>query len=69
MTENLKPCPFCGGKALIFVAGQDFSGKESCPDKITYFYNVQCLKCGMGHIGDFNTYQEALKAWNRRVES
>lgn len=58
MDENtypqLLPCPHCGGKA-----------------KITLFYasyTVACMECpACVFLGPYQTKEEAIKAWNRRV--
>ena len=50
MTIELKPCPFCGGKAEMMG--------------ITFVY-VKCLKCGVETMG-FREEDEAAGAWNRR---
>ena len=52
MTE-LKHCPFCGGEASTYVAYDDG-------------YYVCCDECGCG-LPVFNTEQEAIEAWNKRV--
>ncbi|MBR1436961.1 MAG: Lar family restriction alleviation protein [Synergistaceae bacterium] len=54
MTEQLRPCPFCGGEARIFY-----------PD--CTFPSVGCRKCGT--VSSRYVYmQEAIDAWNRRKE-
>ena len=53
MNENLKPCPFCGGKAELFGTGKD-----------GIFY-VECLECDVD--SNFDTPEEAITAWNRRI--
>ena len=35
--EELKPCPFCGGKAIIMQHWKDFKTNK---------YIVKCIKCG-----------------------
>ena len=52
MTE-LRKCPFCGGEASIYVAYDDG-------------YYVCCDECGCG-LPVYNTEQEAIEAWNKRV--
>lgn len=54
MNEELKSCPFCGGKAEVNL----FLGN----------YCVTCTNC-MGAIFPDKgmTEEEATKAWNRRV--
>lgn len=63
MFENLKPCPFCGSKAYLFVN-----------DGVRVF----CYKCGastkilvdgmsaQGITG--NATRAVIEAWNRRVD-
>lgn len=56
MTENLKPCPFCGSEAeLRFSEGE--SGKR--------YYWIPCKKCSCCQT-IFDTPQEAVSAWNSR---
>lgn len=54
MNEELKPCPFCGGKAEISLLLSN--------------YGVACTSC-MGAIfpAKEQTREEAIKAWNRRA--
>ena len=52
---DLKPCPFCGGRAELF--GTKNSG---------IFY-VKCLECDVD--GNFDTPEEARAAWNRRISN
>lgn len=49
--DKLKPCPFCGGKAIY--AG--LRGKN---------YEICCLDCP-AFIVD-RTIEDAVKAWNKR---
>lgn len=56
MTEQLKPCPFCGSEAeLRFSEGE--SGKR--------YYWIPCKKCSCCQT-IFDTPQEAVSAWNNR---
>lgn len=51
--EKLKSCPFCGGEArTIPYSFEDFA--------------VRCKECGCG-TGIYDTEEEAIEAWNRRV--
>ncbi len=52
---ELKPCPFCGGTKfnIVNVYGEDF-----------YVACHTCTTCGPSG----ETYEEAIEAWNRRVE-
>ena len=55
MTEpKLKPCPFCGGEAEIFVSD------------ITDRALVYCRGCD-AQIKMQQNEQEAVEAWNKRV--
>lgn len=56
MSNKLKPCPFCGGKA------------EFSEDEFFCRYSVVCTECG----AETNTYgveQNAIDAWNNRVRT
>lgn len=50
---ELKPCPFCGGEA-----------KVSCGSN---YCEVYCIKC-FGRV-EQNGIDEAIEAWERRVEN
>ncbi len=57
MTDELKPCPFCGGEAELMTG-------EECAQ-------VQCLKMKF-HLGpyvwgDNDASMEAIAAWNTRT--
>lgn len=54
MNNELKPCPFCGGMNLYYAEGM--------------FYAVECADCGGKVVGAYRTEEEAVKAWNRRVQ-
>ena len=56
MSEELKPCPFCGGEA----------GVEICGDG--YYVTCQSHKCLISPLtGDYETEAAAIVAWNRRA--
>ena len=60
---ELKPCPFCGGKALL---SHDYEGTGA-----SY---VRCQKCGLESIifiRAFDTASDdrAAEFWNRRVDN
>ena len=59
--SDLKPCPFCGGKAeLIIVPGYFKYGLSS----IGWF--VKCID-GCCNQSTYMSDHDAVEAWNRRV--
>ena len=74
---ELKPCPFCGGKASATKTANGIIGGT---DTFTAQYKIGCSKCKMffggESIGGFvdgkavtikDGYAQAAEAWNRRV--
>lgn len=67
MAEELKPCPFCGGEAIIneipphthYIATFMPDCKGEC--------FVECSKCSC-MIGE-DTRDKAINAWNRRANN
>lgn len=59
-TPDLKPCPFCGGEAVLFNSGNYWP--------ITY-YRVICRRGGCCFMSRFHEDPEnAVKEWNRRAK-
>ena len=59
MSEELKPCPFCGGEAdLREVTGGFF---------VVYCTNIKGCALNPTTLG-YETQEEAAEAWNRRAE-
>lgn len=57
---QLKPCPFCGGKAEVLINEYSDSNKE---------YLVACAECD-GMVERWRkTEEEAVAQWNRRVNN
>ena len=57
MSNKLKPCPFCGGEAVMTYSNkgfQIFCDNEDCILNALEMYNK-------------NTEDEAVEAWNNRV--
>lgn len=59
MTNNLKPCPFCGSEDVLY------SGVEGLTRDIC---SVFCNHCGVT-TDFFETKSEAETAWNKRANS
>ena len=67
--DKPKPCPFCGGKNIVFI---DSEGMSVDDDDSAEQYAVCCsfLKGGCGATSGFKqTRFEAMIAWNRRVDN
>ena len=62
MNEELKPCPFCGGKAEIV----DFVLEHEYENKLLYY--VRCSECTVETDSD-EDISVAKSIWNTRVET
>lgn len=69
MSEELKPCPFCGGEACMdsgtYVIGRKTYRTAKC----------KCRECGVTRSAVLDIYasldeaeSKAIEAWNRRAE-
>ena len=71
MSNELKPCPFCGGEAVAkfvspYFVKEDYQG---------LCYVVGCKECGCStslyysykHMYDDEAKEQAIAAWNRRT--
>lgn len=61
MHEELKPCPFCGGKNIVVRKYTAVAGVH---------YYVQCDSANGGCGAEFESRisrKDAIKAWNKRV--
>ena len=77
MTTELKPRPFCGGKAEMreYANGHKGSGEFTasyevkCPKCKIYFHydSVFTLKKGQP-VFEQNGYEKCIEAWNRRED-
>ncbi len=56
--KELKPCPFCGGKAKLWTAKDSF-------DSNGWYSEVTCQHCNARTTGNED---EAIDAWNKRVD-
>ena len=57
---ELKPCPFCGGKAL-------YGKYEEGTDYIYTYHRIECVKCG-ANIDHNYISENVIKKWNNRYE-
>ena len=56
MNEELKECPFCGGKPEVYDVENDGAALKL----------VACIKCGASTIASEGE-AEVIAAWNKRV--
>ena len=68
--EELKPCPFCGGKPFSFAEEQTTVLSEPYTRAV-----VRCTNCEAriqyvidGYVKPSVAQEKAMKAWNRRVK-
>ena len=60
--EELKSCPFCGGKAVVHVDGGVSVICTTCESRTT------CLRDGIGKGGYMGgAIKKVIEKWNRRV--
>ena len=76
---DLKPCPFCGGKAEIVKKSSGYQGSTStlcdgwhiiCENECCYtkvFYDDIYRDRDAGVVVEQDGIKEAAKVWNRRV--
>jgi Lar family restriction alleviation protein len=55
MSDELKPCPFCGGKPVLL------SNDLSKP------FKIYCFDCEVIQCKGFNEEKYAIEAWNKRA--
>lgn len=53
--SELKPCPFCGGKAVVIH------------EPFTNTVHIECISCGATSVRHLDNEKQAIKKWNRRV--
>ena len=58
--DKVKACPFCGGRAMVQVHNF-FELSDS--------FGVKCTECFAETWPFYNTVEEALRAWNTRIEA
>ena len=56
----LKPCPFCGGEAIV----------NRHHNRYVDWWLVSCPKCHITQAGSEHEFSfEAIEAWNRRADT
>ena len=61
--QKLKPCPFCGGEAVISVDTDAITDTEGR----VWAYTAVCNKCAASSGLTF-TVEKAIEVWNKRTE-
>lgn len=62
---ELKPCPFCGGKAIINEIPPHTHGLAKFMPDCSGEVFIECTNCTCGISA--NSKNEAITAWNRRM--
>ena len=62
---ELKPCPFCGGEAIL-VPFSNCSGEIACIGDC-HFESAKFWDNMLGHEAEKKWSEKAIEAWNRRV--
>ena len=80
---ELKPCPFCGGKAAIKQSGIKIM--ETNRDSVKFDFSIRCVNCNatapgaygyisanLSRTGNLNVWHDerpsAIESWNRRAD-
>ena len=63
MSEELKPCPFCGEKSAILI-DDNIHGRLSLNWS---HWHVACQECLCQTNGE-TTAKRAIEAWNKRIK-
>ena len=72
--EELKPCPFCGGEAKLFVTSngvcvkctEEFS--MGCGCQTDWYEDVTAFGCDGWRKRESCAVEKAIFAWNRRAD-
>lgn len=66
MQNELKPCPFCGGKPHI---SKHSFWNEKTKGFTDHTYGIECIECHTKGNQFYETEKEAIEAWNRRADN
>ena len=64
--KDIKPCPFCGGKAIIESAYQHDDDWNILHSYYYKTYRVGCVVCGI-RTSEYSNKINAFQVWQRRV--
>lgn len=68
---ELKPCPFCGREAKLFVSDNGVCvrcTRESCGCRTRYYDDVSSYIVDGWREYETTAVDDAIEAWNRRTE-
>ena len=66
--NELKPCPFCGGKATAKSSKYNLLGAYGTAETDRKWSRVFCKSCNIGQPKrHYISKEDAIQAWNRRV--
>jgi Lar family restriction alleviation protein len=66
MTDELKPCPFCGGAPRLLRLVETYPAVGDKPaGEYDAWFNVTCDNCGIEQGDEYRS--SAITAWNRRA--
>jgi len=66
MTEQFKPCPFCGSSVLLTTVYEAF--REDCPPGMFQCTNPDCGAAVIFPMTVNWTKEKEMDLWNRRVD-